>query len=103
MVAGQLRLLDSIKLDRLLPLELSPILTGRLVHATSDRDSFRVKSASLSDSELRVGRERPATLRMDADVTGSVCQCMVQPPPFICKTRNLNIMMGKHPASESVS
>ena len=89
MVAGQLRLLDSIKLD------LSPILTGRLVHATSDRDSFRVKSASLSDSELRVGRERPATLRTDSDVTGSVC------PPFICKTQNLN--MCKHPASESVS
>jgi hypothetical protein len=34
MVAGQLRLLDSIKLD------LSPILTGRLVHATSDSDSI---------------------------------------------------------------
>ena len=79
MVAGQLRLLDSIKLD------LSPILTGRLVHATSDRDSFRgrVKSASLSDSELRVGRERPATLRTDSDVTGSVCQCMVHPPLYL--------------------
>ena len=77
MLAGQLRLLDSIKLD------LSPILTGRLVHATSDRDSFRVKSASLSDSELRVGRERPATLRTDSDVTGSVCQCMVHPPLYL--------------------
>ena len=87
MVAGQLRLLDSIKLDRLLPLELSPILTGRLVHATSDRasDSFRVKSASLSlsDSELRVGRERPATLRTDSDVTGSVCLCIVRPPLYL--------------------
>ena len=39
MVAGQLRLLDSVKLDRLCPLELSPILTGRLVHATSDSES----------------------------------------------------------------
>ena len=83
MVAGQLRLLDSIKLDRLLPLELSPILTGRLVHATSDHDSFRVKSASLSDSDLRVGRERPATLRTDSDVTGSVWQCMVHPPLYL--------------------
>ena len=41
MVAGQLRLLDSVKLDQLRPLELIPILTGRLVHATSDSESSR--------------------------------------------------------------
>ena len=73
MVAGQLRLLDSVKLDRLCPLELSLILTGRLVHATSDSESSR-RPAWLG---VRVGRERPATLRTDSDVTGSACQCIV--------------------------
>ncbi len=81
MVAGQLRRLDSIKLARLLPLELRPKL--RLVHATSG-----VKSANSLRLGLGVGE--PATLRLqtDSDVTGSG---MPFPPPFICKN------MGKHP------
>ena len=43
---------------------------------------LRVKPAATEpDSEFqvrrRVGRERPATLRTDSDVTGSACQCIV--------------------------
>jgi len=48
MVAGQLRRLDSIKLARLLPLELRPKL--RLVHATSAAESSRPTPCD-SDSE----------------------------------------------------
>ncbi len=60
MVAGQLRRLDSIKLARLLPLELCPKL--RLVHATSAAESSRPtpcdsdsESASLQLSGCRLG------------------------------------------------
>ena len=88
MVAGQLRRLDSIKLARLLPLELRPKL--RLVHATSAAESSRPTPCD-SDSES-------ASLQLSGCRRTRMSLAVGCPPPFpphpslfICKN------MGKHP------
>ncbi len=92
MVAGQLRRLDSIKLARLLPLELRPKL--RLVHATSAAESSRPTVVRLPATRTR---SRRACNSQAADGLGCHWQWdaprpLPSPPtPFICKN------MGKHP------
>ena len=90
MVAGQLRLLDSVKLDRLRPLELSPILTGRLVHATSDSESSR-RPAWLGVPPAR----RPRAACNPEDGLGCHWQCVPVHSPILLRPNPPSIALAR--------